>query len=192
MLELKDIVLDSHREGLLQPFSLMAHEGDVSVIRGQQGCGKTWFMRLMMGFATAESGYVTIDGEVVSTLSAPFFRQRMAYLPQDLTMPQLKVSELLGRLWMLRGNSQEEFRHANVRRQWQQLALDSSLWDARADELQPQVLRRIFLSAIALLHRPIVLLDMPLLGQTADEASLIEAYIRQMAGEGRIVVMTDY
>ena len=191
MVELKDVVLDSRREGLLQPFSLMVREGDVSVIRGPQGCGKTWLMRLMMGFDEAESGYVTIDGEVVNALSAPFFRQQTAYLPQELQVPAIKVSELMARFWMLRCNREQELHHADVRRQWQQLALDSSLWDAQADGLSSSALRRIVLSAIALLRHPIVLLDMPLRGHSAEDASLVEAYIRQMAEQGHVVVMTD-
>ena len=190
MLELKDIVLDSRRSGLLQPLSLVAREGVVSAISGHGHVGKTWHLKCMMGLAPHERGYVTVDGELVTPLSSATYRRLMAYVPQDIALPRMQVSELLRRLWKLHVNTDKELHRVNVRMQWQQLGLESKLWDAFVDEIPASTMRRLLLSLTPLLDRPIVLVDMPFLGQTAEETAFVAAFLHRLASEGRVVVMT--
>ena len=190
MLELKEIILDHQREGLLQPTSLIAREGAVSTLTGQKETGKTWLLKAIMGLAPYESGYISIDGEVITPQSARFFRERMAYVPQLSPSVPMTVGELLKTIWGLHINVDKDFHRTDIRKRWQQLDLDSTLWDADCSELPAPTLRRILLSVAPLLDRPIVLADMPFLGLDTTHSLLVENYLQQMAAEGRVVIVT--
>lgn len=190
MLELKEIILDHQREGLLQPTSLIAREGAVSTLTGQKESGKTWLLKAIMGLAPYERGYISIDGEVITPLSARFYRERMAYVPQLSPSVPMTVGELLKTIWGLHINDDKDFHRTDIRKRWQQLDLDSTLWDADSSQLPAPTLRRILLSVTPLLDRAIVLADMPFLGQDTTHSLLIENYLQQMAAEGRVVIVT--
>lgn len=191
MLELKDIILSSNTIELPQPLSLTAEAGKVTTVTGPAGSGKTWLLKAIMGLAPHESGYITINGEVVTPDSAPFFRKHIAYVPQDVTMPPMTISEIIGQLWTLHSNSNKEFHHADLRRQWQVLDLDSQLWETTTDNIPAPTLRRMLLSVTPYLKRPILLVDMPCLDQTAEHQSRIRTFLQQQAEGGTIVLITD-
>ena len=64
------------------------NEGNVLSIMGSQGKGKTTLLRALMGFLPIDEGHISIDGELLTPLSAPWFRKQMAYVPQHLEVPE--------------------------------------------------------------------------------------------------------
>ncbi|MCR4957457.1 MAG: ABC transporter ATP-binding protein [Prevotella sp.] len=82
MLELKDATLTIGGRTLFRGLSLMAHDGQLTLISGAPATGKTALLRVMLGFLPLDSGLVSVDGELLTPLSAPTFRQFMVYLPQ--------------------------------------------------------------------------------------------------------------
>ena len=57
-------------------------------IMGSQGSGKTSLLRALMGFLAIDGGHISIDGELLTPRSAPYFRHQMAYVPQYLSVPE--------------------------------------------------------------------------------------------------------
>lgn len=82
MLELKDATLALGGHQLFDRLSLMAHDGQLTCITGPAGSGKTALVQVMLSFLPLDEGLVSIDGELLTPLSAPVFRQLMAYVPQ--------------------------------------------------------------------------------------------------------------
>lgn len=84
MLELKDSTLTVEGRTLFRNLSLMAQDGQLTCITGSAGAGKTALVRALLGFLPLDEGLVSIDGELLTPLSAPVFRRLMAYVPQRL------------------------------------------------------------------------------------------------------------
>jgi len=84
MLELHNVTIGQQIRGL----SATVSEGNVLSIMGSQGKGKTTLLRALMGFLPIDEGHISIDGELLTPLSAPWFRRRMAYVPQHLEVPE--------------------------------------------------------------------------------------------------------
>ena len=93
MLELHNVTIGQQIRGL----SATVGEGKVLSIMGSQGSGKTSLLRALMGFLAIDGGHISIDGELLTPLSAPWFRQQMAYVPQHLEVPEGFVFETGGR-----------------------------------------------------------------------------------------------
>ncbi len=84
MLELHNVTIGQQIRGL----SATVNEGNVLSIMGSQGKGKTTLLRALMGFLPIDEGHISIDCELLTPLSAPWFRRRMAYVPQHLEVPE--------------------------------------------------------------------------------------------------------
>ena len=82
LLELKNASLSLHGKPLFTNLSMMAQGGQMTCITGPHGAGKTALLRVLMGFLPLDDGLVSLDGELLTPLSATTFRRFMAYVPQ--------------------------------------------------------------------------------------------------------------
>ena len=86
MLEVKDATIAIGERVLATDLSFMARDGHLTCITGSEGSGKTALIRTLMGFLPVGSGFVSVDGELLTVHSAHAFRQMMVYLPQQMQM----------------------------------------------------------------------------------------------------------
>ena len=83
MLELLNITIGE----VIKDLSLTVSDGQLLSVVGDKGAGKTTLLRAILGFLPVDEGYISIDGELLTPLSAPYFRRQMAYVPQHLSLP---------------------------------------------------------------------------------------------------------
>lgn len=81
-------LLDVNIGQLIRSLSLAIGDGQQLSIMGPTGSGKSTLLRAILGFIPIDSGYISIDGELLTPLSAPYFRKQMAYVPQRLSLPK--------------------------------------------------------------------------------------------------------
>ena len=86
MLEVKDATIAIGGHILETGLSFMARVGQLTCITGPEGSGKTTLLRTLMGFLPVSSGFVSVDGELLTVKSSQAFRRMMAYLPQQIQM----------------------------------------------------------------------------------------------------------
>lgn len=84
MLELHNVTIGQQ----IRSLSMAISDGQLVNITGQQGSGKTTLLRALLGFIPVDGGHISIDGELLTPMSAPYFRRQMAYVPQHLTLPE--------------------------------------------------------------------------------------------------------
>lgn len=68
--------------------------GQISVIRGANGIGKSTFLKLILGMLQPDSGVMTIDGVPPQTLPRDSFPGRLFYLPQEDAAFHISPEEL--------------------------------------------------------------------------------------------------
>ncbi|MGH3930880.1 MAG: ABC transporter ATP-binding protein [Pseudonocardiaceae bacterium] len=84
---------------VLRGVDLTVPEGALAAVLGPSGCGKTTLLRLVAGFETADTGEVTIDGQLVSGagVAVPPERRRVGVVPQEGALfPHLSVAGNVG------------------------------------------------------------------------------------------------
>ena len=86
MLEVKDATIAVGDHLLATGLSFMAKDGQLTCITGPEGSGKTSLLRTLMGFLPVKSGFVSVDGELLTVKSSQAFRRMMVYLPQQMQM----------------------------------------------------------------------------------------------------------
>ena len=86
MLEVKDATITAWGKTLVKGLSFMVRDGQLTCITGAEHSGKTTLLRTLMGFLPVDEGFVSIDGELLTVLSASAFRSMMIYLPQEMQL----------------------------------------------------------------------------------------------------------
>ena len=78
---------------LLEDLSVSIPKGNIAVIRGESGSGKTTMLRLAQGIYLPESGDIKILGRKVNEWNLHFLRERMAYVPQQVLFFEGSIAE---------------------------------------------------------------------------------------------------
>lgn len=86
MLEVKDATIAVGGQIIATGLSFMARDHQLTCITGPEGSGKTTLLRTLMGFLPVGSGFVSVDGELLTVKSSQAFRRMMVYLPQQIQM----------------------------------------------------------------------------------------------------------
>lgn len=101
MLELDNLSLAIGKQSLVRELSLQLQPGQLHVIIGPNGTGKTSLLRALFGELVPQGGEIRCDGEPLSRLHLARWRKRFGYMPQN-TQLELELSVLevvvLGRL----------------------------------------------------------------------------------------------
>lgn len=169
---------------VLRAASVWARPGRVTVLFGQNGCGKTTLLRAAVGLLAAENGVVRFRGE-------SFERPRLARLARR-GLFYLPDRGLLGRRWTVRSHLEAmewRFPGRPVERVVDRLGL-RGLLDRRPRELSHGEVRRAEV-ALAVLRQPICLLaDEPLEGISPVDCERVSGAIRRLAAAGGAVIVT--
>jgi ABC-2 type transport system ATP-binding protein len=76
----------------LKNVSLGVRRGEVFGLLGQNGAGKTTFVKIMLGITKLTTGHAELFGEVAGTVSV---RRRVGYLPEDHRFPDYHTAASL-------------------------------------------------------------------------------------------------
>ena len=123
MLELHNVTI----EPLIHSLSLTVGDGQLVCLSGSEGKGKTTLLRAILGFIPINSGHISIDGELLTPLSAPYFRRQIAYVPQHMSAIEDydSIIDLSEMLFGLRVNkSGTSYKVPADGRRWTELSAD--------------------------------------------------------------------
>lgn len=190
MLEIKNGRIDRDGKPLFSQLSFMAKEGEVVCVAGSQGCGKSSLLQAMMGFIPLDEGWLNVDGDLVNVHSAPYFRRRMAYLPQNVNMPYDKVSDMISSLFSLKREKKFDEMKEKLMTLWEEIGIAVEVFDNKLSEMTTSEQRVILLSGLCVLEKELVLLDEPSLWLNEEQLAQAGTCIRQMARNDSSVVVT--
>lgn len=171
---------------ILNSASLRAVPGEMRVLFGRNGIGKSTLLKIAAGLVRADTGAVHFSGTVYLKPSLPAMAQRgLFYLPDhDLLSHAMTLGEQL-RLYAQRFGRRSATEAAA-------LAQVTEFLDAKPATLSGGELRRAELS-LALVRRPTVLLaDEPLRGIAPVDHDRLADIFRGLAADGCAVVLTGH
>ena len=179
------------KKQILSDTRLTARNGEITVLIGKNGSGKTSLLRCIAGVYKRFSGSITFDGVPAGSLSASRRAQTVAIMSQTLPLPRVTVKTLaeFGRQPYLRGGRlSENDRKAAIH------AIKLAGIEAHCDDLVSELSggeRQIaFFSMLLAQNAPAVLLDEPTANLDAEYRSRVFSIIRSMRDAGKTIVMT--
>ncbi len=174
---------------VLEDVSLEIKPGEVCVLLGRNGSGKTTTIRIICGLVLPDAGRVSINGHTIG--KPEYFAQLGALIDTNRGLyPRLSPFENLQYTCIIRGMSRST---ATERAKY---LLDLlGLWEKR--NAPTQTLSKGMISkmafALAIAHDPpYLLLDEPTLGLDIDAAETLEEQIQLMAASGKGILLTTH
>ena len=170
ILELNEVLLKDEPQTL----SMMAKSGELTCMTGGTSVQRRRWLYALMGFESLLNGFISIDGEPLTTRSALAFRQLMAFAPSCLApVGEVVVYEAptVQDVFSLKANREQPISNGILGEEIRRVGLDNT--DPRGQ----------LLAVAVLLGKPILLVDDP-----NDQAV---GYIRHQANLGKLVIVTS-
>jgi heme exporter protein A len=188
MLEAHDLAAQRGHARLFSGLSLGVEPGEVLVITGANGTGKTTLLRMLAGLSPPAAGEIRWNGAVVHPFDATL-RAASAFAGHHPALKdELTAEENLTALIELAGApaTRDEIRHA----------LDAVALGQRRS-LPARVLsqgqrRRIGLARLSLLHRPLWILDEPVTALDAAGIALLAKLVADHLEDGGLAVAATH
>ena len=176
MLELHHVTI----EPLIHSLSLEVGDGQLVCLTGSEGTGKTTLLRAILGLIPIDSGHISIDGELLTPLSAPYFRKQTAYVPQYLTAIEDydsigDLSEMLFGLDVNRGET--SYKVPTDGRRWTELSADERYLLLLHNALQ--------------LEKRLLIVDEPAAPITAETMEEVDRLLQEAANRGATVLAVN-
>lgn len=170
--------------------SLTVHQGEVLAFLGPNGAGKTTTIKMIAGLVRPDRGRVTVMGEDPHR-HARALRHVGAVLEGNRNLYwRLTPEENLEYFGVLRQVPRQV-----ARRRGLELLHRFGLEDKRRTPVQKlsRGMQQKLAIAVALIHNPqLLLLDEPTLGLDVEAGETVKALVKQIAAEGRAILLTTH
>jgi thiol reductant ABC exporter CydD subunit len=167
--------------------------GEVVALAGASGSGKSTLIAVLLGFITQDGGRVVIEeatGEQrLDGLDMGTWRAHVAWVPQDPVLQHGTVESNI-RLGQP-GAPREAVELAAWRAALHEVDLSRPVGEGGSG-LSAGQRRRVAVARALLTERPVLLLDEPTAGLDAATEAQVLAAIRELAGDGRLVLMVAH
>lgn len=194
LLEARGVSLERGSVKVLTDVSLGVHPGELVLLLGPSGSGKSSILRVLAGIARPDAGAVHLRGEDVSDLDAAVVARTIGMVPQDdIIHTELALRPALEYAARLRfpPTATEAEVQAAVDRVLSATELTSRA-DVRIQRLSGGQRKRASMGVELLLAPPVLLLDEPTSGLDPDLETTTMALLRRLADEGRAVLTTTH
>lgn len=156
---------------------------------GQNGAGKTTFIKLMLGIAHPTGGSVSVFGAPPDAVSV---RRRIGYLPERLQLPpSFTPVSFLRSVGRLKGLARAE-QDAQIPRVLKWVGLAEDAWERRCGKFSKGMKQRTGLAAALLGDPDLLVLDEPTDGIDPVGRAQIRGVIQEAAAAGKTIFLNSH
>lgn len=171
---------------VLTGLDMTANPGEVTLLVGANGCGKTTTLRQLCGLSTPDAGVVRIGTADLATARDVALSQ-LSFLPQSPRFhPRLTVGEILAFYARLRGLPSS--RVDAVLRQWEL----TDVRDQATGRLSGGTRQRLALAVFSLPDAPVLVLDEPGLSLDPQWRRALQIHLHEAARRGATVLVATH
>lgn len=191
MIELHDLTVGYGERTVLRDVSLDFPPGQVTVLLGPNGCGKSTLMKTALGLLPRQGGEVLYDGVDLERLTTRQVARKAAYLPQSREVPSITARRMVlhGRFPYLgypRRYRAEDYEAAAKALEW---AGAGDLADRPVRELSGGQRQKVYLAMALAQDTETVFMDEPTTYLDIRHQLAIMETARELARAGKAVVL---
>lgn len=194
MIELHNVTAGYGSRAVVEDVNLTFPAGQVTVLLGPNGCGKTTLLKTALGLLPALGGEVTMDGRSIRGMTPAELARGAAYMAQSRSVPNIQARRMV-----LHGR----FPYLGFPRQYRKedfAAVDLALAEAGAQDLADKPMpamsggqrQKIYLAMALAQDTPAIFMDEPTTWLDAKHQLEVMATARRLAAQGRAVGMVSH
>lgn len=194
-------IQDHHKNTLVQDISFSVSAGELVIIKGRSGVGKSTLARALLGLTNLNiTGEATLDGQVlpIANPNDPLWQkirgQRMAYLcqdPKDSLNPLHSVARAFALIYK-RKKAPKTTWHTLMLQALHDMGLPQHILAKYPHELSGGQAQRVALTLMLALEPDILILDEPTSHLDDIHAASVWMLIRHYANTGRAVLAISH
>lgn len=188
MLEAKNLNIERKGETFVASLSFVVDNGQMMCVSGNTDATSA-LLRSLVGLERVKSGFISIEGELLTPGSAPEFRKDMAYIPANARMPYSTMEETARHIFGLKANTGRKLTMRDMEEQMQELGLQEELLSMQQTQLTAQQEYGLMLALVGATQKKIIIVDTPTSGLGQDTAQNVARYLRTKANEGAAVIV---
>ena len=191
MIELHDLTVGYGGKPVLREVFLAFPPGQVTVLLGPNGCGKSTLMKTALGLLPRQGGEILYDGVDLNYLTTRQVARKAAYLPQSREIPSITVRRMVlhGRFPYLgypRRYRAEDYETARKALEWVRAA---DLADRPVQELSGGQRQKVYLAMALAQDTETIFMDEPTTFLDVRHQLEVMQVARRMAAEGKAVAV---
>lgn len=192
MIRIENITISFGSLTLFRGLDLQVHRGESVCICGGSGSGKTSLLKAILGFVPFSEGTIKVDGTVLSPKTADLIRRKIAWIPQELSLPSEWVSEMARMPFELKANREAGFSRERLMEHFLPLGLEEALYDKRVREVSGGQRQRIMLAVTALLGKPLLIVDEPTSALDPESCLRVIRFFRSLCDQGMTILSVSH
>lgn len=191
MIELRGLCAGYAGRDILRDVSLTFSPGKVLALLGPNGCGKSTLLRTVLGLQPKLSGQILIDGVPLEELSPRSRAQKVAYLTQSRSVPNITARRMVlhGRFPYLSYPRRYRSEDHEAVRQALQWADAEDVVERSMQELSGGQRQKVYLAMALAQDTRTILMDEPTTYLDIGHQLEVMSLARRLAEEGRAVVL---
>jgi len=146
---------------IFRDFSFEINTGEIISLIGPSGSGKSTLFRLLLGFEAPSNGIITFNEKPIQGKILQDFRNRTAWLPQDLDLGEGILKEVFYFPFNFKNNKANKPLENEVEKIFTFLGLHNSSWNIEFKSLSTGQRQRIGIALCHFMNKEILLLDEP-------------------------------
>ena len=179
-------------ESVLDRFSCHIGKGEFACITGVSGCGKTSLLKSFIGLTPLADGVVSVGNCVLDEHTCSAIRKRVAYLPQDLSLPYETVQDAIKQIFKVGDIKDQQAAMVLLKANMLKLGLDHDLLDKHVSEMSGGQRQRLMLAALSLLDREVWLLDEPTAALDMTSRDDVINFLVEQLCSGKTIVAVSH
>ena len=187
-LSLHDVTIQYEDKTIINNLSFQVDRGELLCLKGHSGCGKTSVINAIMGFVPF-AGKIAVKEKVLTDSTVDEIRRHIAYIPQELSLPQETVLEMVRLPFSLKANRHVSFSEKLLLSEWEMLNLEPELLQRGTNEISGGQRQRIMLSVAGLLGKELLLIDEPTSALDTNSVQLVLDYLLRLASERGMAIV---
>ena len=190
MIRIEDLTIQYGKKKVVENVSLTANDGEVTVVLGKNGSGKSTIMRAIAG-AHPYKGSICVNGVELKSLPGKTRATLISYMPQTLPCSELSVRELVlcGRTPYL---SPFSFPRASDIELADGIIAQtglSDIADSKLSSISGGERQRAFFAMLIAQDANVIILDEPTANLDTDFRQKVYAFIADARKNGRTVIV---
>lgn len=191
MIEIRHLSTGYRTGPVVEDVSIRFEPGEVLILVGPNGCGKSTLIRSVLGLQPVLGGQVLYGGVNVRELNARQIAQQAAFLPQSRNVPNITAGRMVlhGRFAYLSYPRRYQKRDREIARRALEWADAQELEDCYMPELSGGQRQKVYLAMALAQDTETIFMDEPTTFLDVRHQLEVMQVARRMAAEGKAVVV---